>query len=111
MRRKTIFIFFLVVLTLPAMPHTATAASHFLTKYEHDNIDDVGYFDLVISLDWEPTVGDRSRRLQTAFEQLGRDVFIGDTNLLGKAAAENFEVAIDDRLTESRTAHLGGALG
>jgi hypothetical protein len=55
MRRKTGFLSFLVVLTLLAIPLVAPAASHFLTKYEHDDADDVGYFDLVVRLDWEPS--------------------------------------------------------
>jgi Mg-chelatase subunit ChlD len=75
MRRKTGFLFFLVVLTLLAIPLAAPAASHYLSIYEHDDTNDVGYLDLVVSLDWEPTVGDRNRKLQTAFEQFARDVF------------------------------------
>ena len=76
MRRKTGFVFFLVVLSLLVMPLATLAASHFLTQYEHDDTDDIGYFDLVVSLDWEPATGDRSRKLRSAFEQFARDVFL-----------------------------------
>lgn len=52
------------------------AGSNPLTKYEHDATKGVGFFDLVVSLDWEPTADEKSGKLKTAFEQFAKDTFM-----------------------------------
>lgn len=48
------------------------AGSSPLTK--HETIGSVGYFDLTVSLDWNPAQEERDGRLKNAFEQFAKDV-------------------------------------
>ncbi len=52
------------------------AGSNALSRYESDSANNVGFFDLVVSLDWEPTQADRDGRLQTIFHQFAQDAFM-----------------------------------
>jgi len=53
-----------------------SAGSSPLTVYDYDAASETGYFDLVISLDWEPEQGDKEGLLTNAFEQFAEDVFM-----------------------------------
>lgn len=50
------------------------AGSHPLTK--HETTGGVGFFDLVVSLNWEPDQADKDGRLKNAFEQFAKDVYM-----------------------------------
>ena len=49
------------------------AGSNPLTQYE--TVGGIGFFDLVVSLDWEPTQAEKAGLLKTAFEQFAKDAY------------------------------------
>ncbi len=52
------------------------AGSNALSRIDHNSADNVGLFDLVVSLDWEPTPAERGGRLQTIFYRFAQDIFM-----------------------------------
>ena len=74
MKRKFFFYFFLFIGILFWI-QPVFAGSNALTRFEYDQEAGIGYFDLVVSLDWEPTPDEINGTLQTAFNQFACDVF------------------------------------
>ena len=68
-RIKNAIRFYTIVFFLLFIPGMLCAGSHPLAKYE------AGFFDLVVTLDWNPTQAEKDGLLKTAFEEFGRDVF------------------------------------
>jgi calcium-activated chloride channel regulator 3/4 len=54
----------------------ADAGSSPLTKHDYDDESKIGYFDLVVSLNWIPTQEEKDGRLKNAFEQFAKDTFM-----------------------------------
>jgi calcium-activated chloride channel regulator 3/4 len=75
MYKKLIVASFIVCVSLMVLVNFGSAGSNALTKHEYDATDKVGFFDLVVSLDWEPTATEKSGKLKTAFEQFAKDTF------------------------------------
>ena len=71
--QKSIGFLILSVLLLAPTSGVIFAGSNPLTKYE--SVSGTGYFDLVVSLDWNPTAADKNGLLKTAFAEFGENVF------------------------------------
>ena len=56
------------------LPLAAWAGGHPLTSYQYDAGLGYSYFDVVVSLDWDPTTTERNGTLKTAFETFAKDV-------------------------------------
>ncbi len=67
--------FCIVLVTLICFGNKTFAGSNPLTRHIYDADEGVGYFDLVVSLDWVPDQAEKDGRLTNAFVQFGRDVF------------------------------------
>ncbi len=72
LKRNIIYVFCILLLTVT--PGIVGAGSHPYTK--HELLSGVGFFDIVVSLDWNPAQPEKDGLLQTAFEQFAQDVFI-----------------------------------
>ena len=75
MKRRIIgyrYLFLMLILTF-LLPTFIFAGNHPLTKYESDS--GIGYFDIVVSLNWNPTQAEKDGKLETAFQQYAKDVF------------------------------------
>ena len=67
-------IYVMCILSFWVTPVLVGAGSHPLTK--HELTSGTGFFDMAVSLDWNPTQSDKDGKLKTAFEQFARDVFM-----------------------------------
>jgi hypothetical protein len=65
-----------VSLLLLLLPAVAYSGSNPLTKHSYDSATGIGYFDLVVSLNWQPDQADRDGRLKNSFQQFAKDVFM-----------------------------------
>lgn len=61
--------------TLLMLPGLGNAGSNSLSKHSYDSTSKIGYFDLVVSLDWQPDQADKDGRLKNSFQQFAKDVF------------------------------------
>ncbi len=76
MIKKLIAHLAIVSLLLLISTGAAYSGSNPLTKHSYDSKTGIGYFDLVVSLNWQPDQADKDGRLKNSFQQFAKDVFM-----------------------------------
>jgi calcium-activated chloride channel regulator 4 len=106
MKRKFFFYFFMLIGILFSI-QPAFAGSNALTRFDYDDAGN-GYFDLVVSLDWQPTQEEIDGTLQTAFNQFACDVF---TMTEGHHRVRNLYVYTDGQQMNTADIRISNEVG
>ena len=107
MKRKFFFYFFLITSILFSI-QPVFAGSNALTRFEYDEAAGTGFFDLVVSLDWEPTSEEIDGTLQTAFQQFACDIF---TMTEGHHKVRNIHVYTDGQQMNTADIRISNEVG
>jgi hypothetical protein len=107
MKRKFFFYFFLLISILFSI-QPVFAGSNALTRFEYDETAGTGFFDLVVSLDWEPTSEEIDGTLQTAFQQFACDIF---TMTEGHHKVRNIYVYTDGQQMNTADIRISNEVG
>ena len=86
----------------------ALAGNHQYSKFEYDAADDTGYFDLVVSLDWNPDQAARDGILKAAFEAFAETVWDASE---GKHKLRKVRVYLDGQEKKSADVYIRNAAG
>ena len=107
MKRKFSLYFFLLIGLLFSL-QPVFAGSNALTRFEYDEVTGTGFFDLVVSLDWEPTQEEIDGTLQTAFYQFACDVF---TMTEGRHKVRNIYIYTDGQQMNTADIRISNKVG